>query len=205
MMRFDTGTSSTLLIDLRDSGNGRAWALFLERYKSLIAAYARRRGLQPADADDVSQEVLLAFVTAHRAGRYDKDKGRFRSWLGRIAANKTSDALKRLMGRETQAIDEPSRTGFFEKVGQAEADGHERLWQQEWERFVLETCTRGVSMEFDQMTLVAFERYAVKGEQAEWVAKELGISRNAVYIAKNRVLERMRSIRCMLEADQDVT
>jgi RNA polymerase sigma factor (sigma-70 family) len=157
--------------------------------------------LQPADADDVSQEVLVAFVTAHRDGRYDKEKGRFRNWLGRIAANKTTDAVRRMMRGDVQPIDEASQTGFFERVAHGEPDGHERLWQQEWERFLLDACTRVVSMEFDQQTLRAFELYAVAGTPADEVAGQIGITRNAVYIAKNRVLERMRTLRDELELD----
>jgi len=195
-------TSSTLLIDLRDRSNTRAWALFLERYKPLIAAYARRRGLQPADAEDVSQDVLLAFIEAHRAGRYDKEKGRFRTWLGRIAANKTSDALARLMRREQQPIDRASRTGFLEKCEHDGPEGQEQLWQQEWERFVLDSCLASVRTEFDQATFTAFQRYGLEGAPAEAVAAELGNSRNAVYIAKSRVLKRMRELKDELELSE---
>jgi len=191
-----------LLLDLRDCANERAWTLFLERYRPLIAAYARRRGLQPADADDVSQDVLVAFVKAHREGRYDKEKGRFRTWLGRIAVNKTLDALRRLMNRDEQPVDTGTATGFLQSVEHDGPNGDELLWEQEWERFVLDGCMRVVSMEFDQQTLTAFELYALQETPPQRVADELGMSRNAVYVAKSRILERMRQLREELELER---
>lgn len=198
-----TRTSSTLLFDLKDSRNERAWTLFLERYRPLIASYARRRGLQPSDADDVAQETLLAFVSAHRAGRYDKEKGRFRTWLGRIAANKTADALRGLMRRAAQPVDADTRTGLLEGIEHEGRNGHEQLWQQEWEAFLLQSYMQVIASEFDPQTVSAFESYAIEDRSPDEVAKTLGISRNAVYIAKSRVLERMRQLRDELELELD--
>lgn len=193
-------TSSTLLIDLRDPRNSKAWGVFLDRYRPLLASYALRRGLQQADADDVSQEVLMAFVRALRDGKYERAKGRFRSWLGTIASRKTADALAR-QGRQGRQVPDVSGTNLLHLQELSRAEGHEQLWEQEWEAFVLTTCTRVAAAEFDSKTLAAFEMVGMEGRHAEEVGQELGISRNAVYIAKSRVLGRMREIREELELE----
>ncbi len=191
-------TSSTLLIDLRDPQNSQAWRQFMDRYAPLLVSYARRRGLQLADAEDVAQEVLAAFVAAHREGRYDRERGPFRNWLSRIAAHKTVDAFHRLARRERQAPD-GSETAFLEVQQDTRLEGHEQLWQQEWEAFVLESCKQIALVEFDRRTLRAFEMCGFEGQLPEAVARELGMSEEAVYQAKSRVLRRMREVRAELE------
>ncbi|MBN2561388.1 MAG: sigma-70 family RNA polymerase sigma factor [Phycisphaerae bacterium] len=193
-----TRTSTTLLADLRDPDNSEAWGLFVDQYRPFVIGYARRRGLQPSDAQDVAQEVLVAFLNAHRKGHYSRSRGRFRDWLGGIAAHKLADTLQRLARRELQPI-EDSGTAFLERQRAVSPDEHLEAWEREWERFVLNTCMRTVAAEFDAGTLRAFELYALKGEAANQVARSLDVSRNAVYIAKSRVLERMRQIRQELE------
>ncbi len=192
-------TSTSLLLALKDPNNSQAWTMFMEKYRPVLTAYARRRGLQPADADDVAGDVLLAFVLAHREGRYDRSKGKFRHWLGQIAKFKTADAIRRLMKREYQSP-EASGTGLLEQKQTSQVEGYERLWDQEWERFVLDSCLRKAKMSFDERTLRAFEMCGVQGRAPEDVSREMGMSRNAVYAAKSRVLRTMRETREELES-----
>ena len=70
----------------------------------------------------------------------------------------------------------------------------ERSWETEWRQMVLARCMEQVRKEFDTKVLEAFELYAIKGMPVEQVAERLGMSRNAVYIAKSRVLSRLRQL-----------
>jgi RNA polymerase sigma-70 factor (ECF subfamily) len=185
-----TRTSTELLQALRDPSNTGAWGLFNQRYQPIILAYARRCGLQPADAEDVVQEALCEFLRAYQAGRYDRSRGtRLRDWLKGIALNRVREFRRRqALRKERQAPQAESRTDFLQsQPAHDEADA----WKQEWRNHMLKTCFRAVWSEFDTKTLRAFEEYALRQQPAEDVARALGMSTNAVYIAKSRVLERM--------------
>ena len=83
--------TTQLLRDLSDPDAVTVWEAFDERYRPIIVGLARRIGLREADAADVAQETLTRFVEAYRAGRYDRDRGRLRSWIIGIAKNVMAD------------------------------------------------------------------------------------------------------------------
>ena len=161
----------------------------------------KRCGLQDADAEDVAQESLSQFLRSYRAGNYDGSRGcRLRNWLRGIASNCVREFLRRrAKTREEQPPDVASETGFLARI--PDPAGQEG-WDQEWNDHVLRLCIEAARGEFDQKTVDAFERYAVKQEPAENVAKRLKLSRNAVYIAKSRVLDRVR--RLMADFDTEL-
>lgn len=72
-------TNTALLEGLRETGNDAIWKVFCTRYRPVVIAVARRLGLNADEAEDATQEALLAFATAYRQGKYDRDKGRLRS------------------------------------------------------------------------------------------------------------------------------
>jgi RNA polymerase sigma-70 factor (ECF subfamily) len=186
-----TRTSTELLRGLRDRLDAAAWGLFNERYRPIVVNYARRCGLQPADAEDIAQESLTEFLRAYRAGRYDRARGtRLRDWLKGIAANRVKDFLRRqARGQERQVASTDSQTDFMLQVPAGE---EEDPWEHEWRAAVLKMCIDAVRTEFDTGTLHAFEEYAVRQRPVGDVAQELGMTPNAIYIAKSRVIERMR-------------
>src|SRR5262245_61826293 len=83
-MAVQVSTHTTLLNRLADEKDMSAWADFQRRYRELIVSYARRRGLQPADCDDVLQDVLFGLTKALPAFHYDPARGRFRAYLKTI-------------------------------------------------------------------------------------------------------------------------
>src|SRR5213080_4789629 len=84
-------TRVSLLVRLRNPRDEAAWAEFVDRYAALVYGYARKQGLQDADAADLSQDVLGAVVTAIGALEYDPARGAFRNWLFTIVRRKLSD------------------------------------------------------------------------------------------------------------------
>src|SRR5688500_13767280 len=93
-------TRVSLLVRVRDPRDEAAWLEFVEVYGPLIYRYARRAGLQEADADDVTQEVLRTTVRTMPAFEYDPRRGRFRSWLKTLTMNQVRDHLARGKRRE---------------------------------------------------------------------------------------------------------
>ncbi len=192
----DTVTSITLLNGLRDLADRQAWDRFMQRYQPLVAAFATKMGLGEHDVQDACQETLLAFVAGYRAGNYDRDKGRLRSWLFGIAHRKVTDIRRHVRDCPVVA-DRTDATGVLAAVPSPEAAA--QFWEQEWERAVLRACLAEVARQFDVATMQAFELYVLDERPAEEVAERLGTTRNAVYLSKHRVMNRMCELRPQME------
>src|SRR5437868_2323546 len=80
-------TRPSLLFRLRDPRDGKAWDDFALVYGPLVYGHARRRGLAHEDAEDVAQKVFARVSAAIRGFAYQREKGRFRDWLGSIVRN----------------------------------------------------------------------------------------------------------------------
>ncbi len=187
-----TATSTTLLAGLHD-GCERAWRRIVERYRPCIVRFAVRIGLDPEDSQDAAQQTLIAFHRSYAAGDYDREKGRLRTWLFAIARNQTVSLIRRRERRCDVHIHQPSdQTDFFARV--AEESSWESVWEEEWQDAMLRQCLAEVQGVFDAKTLDLFWRYAYRGEPAEEVAREQNVSVNAVYLARHRVLNRIRTI-----------
>ena len=134
-----TKTTTELLVQLRDPGNTPAWNLFNGRYRPIVVAYARRCGLQDADAEDVAQETLTEFLRAYVAGRYDRGRGgRLRDWVKGFAANRVREfRRRRATSKERQVASDASGTDVFLRVPNEEEP---EAWDQEWTTHLLSEC-----------------------------------------------------------------
>lgn len=191
-------TNTILLNGLRDAGNKSVWSQFVGRYQPMIVKYARRFGLSDADAQDAAQQALIAFCGAYQDGKYDRDKGRLRVWLFGIARNQIRNLIKKGKRREVQIVNDSSQTDFF--VQQTDDETLERVWEEEWRDAVLRQCLEEVTREFDPKTVKAFELFAWKGKSAKQVAEMLELTPNAVFIAKHRVMKRIRELMPQMES-----
>lgn len=185
--RLTTATSTELLEGLRDADNREVWARFVERYRSVIVRTGRRAGLDDADAEDFAQQALLAFAQAYREGRYERDKGSLRAWMFGIVRIQLA-AFRRRHARVARVAE------TAEIAALASDDELAAHWEQEWRAAVLRQCLAEVAAEVEPATVEAFERFALRGEPAVSVAAALGMTVNAVYGAKHRVLQRIREL-----------
>ncbi|MHC5539941.1 RNA polymerase sigma factor [Singulisphaera rosea] len=192
-------TRMSLLLRLRGPRDERAWAEFVAIYTPLIERVARSEGLQSADTEDVTQEVLRAVAGA--IDRYDPDpsKGSFRGWLFRIARNLVINMLAARRFR-------PLVTGDSDVRDLLDAlpvpDGAETaFFEGEYRRQMFLWAAGRVCTEFRQSTWKAFWSTGVEGADAKVVAEEVGISVGAVYIARSRVMARLRTVIEQAEAD----
>jgi len=187
-----TRTSTVLLEGLKDSSSEDAWREFDARYRPLLLAVARRLGLDPVEAEDAVQETLTAFLIEYRQGRYSRDKGRLRDWLGGILTHKVRDAQRRQQRRRTA---EPEAA----RAESVEATVHAAL-EQEWSAAVLRQCLHTVSQEVSPSMYESFELFVLQQRPAAEVAQRLGISPESVYQNKRRVLQRIRLLMPEMEA-----
>ena len=186
-----TTTSTYLLEGLKDPGNQTIWQQYVDRYRPLLVGYARRLGLA-RDAEDVAQQILASFCQSYRANKYEREKGRLRDWLFGIARNEIRNWYRRKLPREVCVAGPDSRTEFFAQI---EDDNHlETLCERELREAVMRQCLAQVKLEVGDTKFAAFELFASQGVPARQVAEQLGITSNAVFIAKHRILKRIREL-----------
>jgi RNA polymerase sigma-70 factor (ECF subfamily) len=185
-------TTSAVLRRLADFDDEAAWSAFADRFRVPIERFARARGLGESDAEDVAQETLLEFARSYRDAGYDRGKGRLSSWLFGIAWRRV-DRVRRK--GERAVAEEPvveHATAFWADV---EADpAATQDWELAWERARLERCLREVRREVQPSTFRVFEMLVLEQRSALDAVAELGLTRNAVYVAKHRVLGRLRDL-----------
>lgn len=183
-------TRVSLLVRVRDPRDEAAWSEFVEVYAPLVYRYARRSGLQDADAADVTQEVLRTTVRTMPAFDYDPRRGRFRGWLRTLTMNQVRDHQSRGKHREQGSGDTGMHRWLSEQSGQNESD--EEFWEREYRERLFQWAAERVRVQFREATWRAFEETTINGRPAAEVAGDLGLSLGAVYIAKSRVLAKLK-------------
>jgi RNA polymerase sigma-70 factor, ECF subfamily len=183
-------TSATLLKRLGDRGDQDAWRRLVELYTPLISSWLRRQGVSADDAEDLTQEVLAAVVRHVAAFRHNGRAGAFRTWLRTITANCLRQSW-RSRGRHPQEASLPDLDSALDLLEDPASD-LARRWDREHDEHVLQQLLVLIEPEFKRATWLAFQRQVIDGMPADAVAAELGMTVNAVLIAKSRVLRQLR-------------
>jgi RNA polymerase sigma-70 factor, ECF subfamily len=178
-------TSISLLERLRLPGEEVAWARFVELYAPLLYFWANRTGMPEADAADLVQDVFLVLVHKLPEFRYDPHKS-FRSWLRTILFNKWRDRLRR-------AAAVPETQGPRALANATIPDANQMFGEMEYRQRLVGRALELMKTEFQPATWRACWAVVVEGRPAAEVGAELGMSVDAVYTAKSRVLRRLRS------------
>jgi RNA polymerase sigma-70 factor (ECF subfamily) len=181
-------TSPSLLDGLRQR-DPDAWRCLALLYGPLVYRWCRVKGLREPDCEDVVQEVLLTVVNRVADFRREQEGGTFRGWLWTITRHKLGDWLRRQRKQEQAA----GGTDAQERLAEAaivEAEEPEPADDGSLCRRALDL----VRSEFTEISFQAFWRVTVLEESPADVAADLGLSRNAVYIARSRILGRLREL-----------
>ncbi|MCE2793458.1 MAG: RNA polymerase sigma factor [Planctomycetota bacterium] len=195
-MRNAPDTRASLLLRLQQPDDERAWQEFVEIYQPLIERLVTRYGLQPADAQDISQEVLTRVAKAIPEWEHDPARGTFRGWLTRVTRNLT---IEQLRTRARRPLTNPE-SGQLEQF-QRDADS---IFQLEQQRELFGWAARKARDQFVPTTWQAFWLTAVEQRSPSEVAEQLGLSTGAVYIARSRVMARLRELIEQTEFDSQV-
>jgi RNA polymerase sigma-70 factor (ECF subfamily) len=195
-------TRRSLVLRLRNLDDEAAWTEFLQIYEPLVYRLARSKGLQDADARDLCQDVFRAVAGA--IDRWDPDpaKGRFRGWLFRIARN----LMVNLLVRQRRQIQGSGRTSVYELLeAQPENDSQaEAEFAVAFQRRAFRWAAEQVQKDFSEATWQAFWQTGVLNRPVAEVATELGMTVGAVYVARSRVLARLRDRVAQLSEDSGV-
>lgn len=188
-MESSPTTRYSLLARLVQPSDEQAWREFMEIYEPLIYRQARRRGFQDADAADLCQEVFQATSKAIERWQARPDRGAFRPWLFQIARNVMINTL-RARQRQFNATGASDARRLLEE--QPADDEESRLLDLQYERQLFHWAAEQVRAEFREATWRAFWLTGVEGQKPQQAAEELQMSVGAVYIARSRVMARLR-------------
>lgn len=184
-----SGTGSLLLLLLGSPTDADCWSAFVDRYAPTIYGWGRKLGLQEADAEDVTQEVLTQLVQKLAAFRYDPNKGSFRGWLKTLTHHAWCDFLEK---RRRAGVGE-SNQEILARLDQLE--GREDLATALAEVFDLELLAEAearVRLQVSPRDWKIFQSLAVEGRPGPDLARDLGMTVTAVLMAKSRVQQKLR-------------
>jgi RNA polymerase sigma-70 factor (ECF subfamily) len=190
-MQQSPPTRASLLVRIRDGADAAAWREFVDVYAPLVYGFARKRGLQDADAADLMQDVLRSVAGAARRLEYDPRRGTFRAWLYKVTRNKLYNHLNARRRRERATGDSDDRELL---AAQPAPDDDGAQWDREYERGLYEWAAKRARGEFQPATWEAFRLTAVENVSPKDAAARTGLSVGAVYVAKSRVLARLREL-----------
>jgi RNA polymerase sigma factor (sigma-70 family) len=182
-------TRASLLLRLRDPRDHAAWTEFIDLYAPLIYNYVRKQGLQDADAVDLCQDVVTAVVGAVGQLEYDPARGSFRNWLFTVVWRRLLNWRRAQRGRPRGSGDITTQR-LLEQCPVPQ--GEQETWQSEWQRRVFTWACEQIRRDVSASTWQAFWRTAIEGEPGQRVAADLGMSIAAVYLARSRVVARLK-------------
>lgn len=191
-------TRRSLLVRIRDTHDGRAWTEFVAIYEPLVYRLARRHGFQHADALELTQEVLLAVSKSIDRWNTDPACGSFRGWLFRVARNLMINLLVK-QRRHPQAVGNTDFQRLLAQVPDPACD-ESAVFDLEYRRSLFRWAAEQVQAEFRPSTWQAFWGTCVDGRPVSDVAHELRLSIGAVYVARSRVMARLRA--CVEQAGE---
>ena len=187
-------TRASLLVRLPDAADVKAWDEFVAVYGPLVYRLARRYGLQPADADDLVQEVLAAIsrsIETWLANASEK-RGPFRAWLFRIARNVAINFLTRRKHRALGAGG--SDVAYLLQQHVDPNDDAADEFELEYRREVFRWAADQIRSSVTERNWQAFWLTTIEDQPIGEVASQLGMSLGNAYIARSRIMARLREL-----------
>jgi len=178
-------TSSSLIRGISDFEDHQRWFEFNHLYRPMIRKVLQKKGLRSDELDDAVQDVYVSLLSTIDRFRYDRRKGKFRSWVSKIAQRAASAHHRRA---ERDTVD-PQR------LEDAQLDlsprGDERL----------QLCLKMARGRFDDQTWLAFYLRVMEEAPIEEVQRITGMNRNAIYQAVHRVKQCLREMLTQLNRE----
>lgn len=181
-------TNPSLIARVKDLGDGASWVEFLGIYQPVVYRMARRRHLQDADAQDVMQQVFLSISRSIERWEAGDGQPPFRAWLTTIARNAITKALARRP--RDQATGTTSAADILENELAVEATASEILAEARQE--IIRWATEQIRSEFSEEIWQIFQQTAIHGVPIADVAKSSGRSTGSIYVARFRIIARLK-------------
>jgi RNA polymerase sigma-70 factor (ECF subfamily) len=185
------GATSLSLLERARLQEPAAWQRLVSLYSPLVDRWCQHAGLQEADTADIRQEVFMAVARRLDEFRRDSAGGTFRGWLRTITRNKIRDRWRRNQGGPLGEGGSDAQERLFQ-IGAEQADDSQDAALPEELQVVYRRALDLLATDFEMNTRKAFWQVVIDGQRPADVAANLGVSTNAVYVAKARVLARLR-------------
>jgi RNA polymerase sigma-70 factor (ECF subfamily) len=189
-------TRATLLIRLREETDTEAWSVFIDLYTPLVYRFCRSRGLQDADSRDVTQQVFAIVHQAMGKFEYDKARGRFRNWLGAVAAHEIS-RYQRKERRPGKGVGD----GWGDEIAALASSAVDPAWIEEFNSYVFQQALTRIRPEFEEAVWQAFDLTWLQDVKPQAAAERIGKPSAWVYKARYKVIERLRQELEFLSSD----
>lgn len=186
VQRSEDSISSSALIRAK-SGDEQAFQRITQLYAGLVYHWCRTAGLSPEDAQDVSQQVFLTVHKSLNGFRREKPGDSFRGWLRVITRSRLTDFF-RSKPIELAQGGEQNWTLNIQALESESDVGKPRTEA----ILIYERALKLIAGEFSDRDCQAFQMITIDGASPQDVALKLGMTTNAVYIAKSRILKRLR-------------
>lgn len=182
-------TRPSLLLQVQDPQNAEAWEQFALIYRPVIYRLARQRGLQDADAQDLTQHVMMTVSSAVRKWEDRGNGTRFRHWLRRVARHAIINAISRRP--RDAAIGGTTVQNLMREAASEDGDVTQRF-ELEYRRELYLRAAAAVREDVQPETWRAFELSVVEGRSVDETARVIGKSVGTVYAARSRVMRRLQ-------------
>lgn len=196
-------TRQSLLSRLKNRDDHEGWRLFFDTYWRLIYNTAVRAGLTDAEAHDVVQETILSVLKSMPGFEYDAEKGSFKSWLLRLTRWRITDQFRNrepVPRSSAKSGERPPETTALESLPNPAGDQLEALWNEEWEKNLLEAALTRVKLKVDASQFQAFDLYVFKKWPVAEVARTLKISPARIYLVKHRINKLIKNEIALLQS-----
>ncbi len=188
VLRDELNTRATLLLRLRDRSDQDSWAEFVEIYTPLLYAYCQKREINSTETADIVQDVFRSISLAIQGFDYDPSKGRFKAWLFTVLRNAVSTHFR----KASRAPMTSSETQLIERLEADPEHSEAHDWDRDYQVRLLHWAMEKIQPEFSEQAWTIFTETALKERAPQEVAEELGMQKNAVTVAKYRVMQRLR-------------
>ncbi len=183
-------TRSSLLSRLRHASDGVSWQQFFDNYGRLIHSVCRRSGLDAQEAEEVTQETIVAVSQKLPEFQYDRSRGSFKGWLWRVTKNHVAGFLRTKYREGARRAELPATaTGeapALERIADPDA-APDALWDEEWRDHLLKRALLRVRGMVSARSYQIFHLSTVKGWSVDQVKESLRTGRTQIYLARHRV------------------
>jgi RNA polymerase sigma-70 factor (ECF subfamily) len=184
-------TSQSLLERLHNRADAQAWQRLMTVYEPWLRGWLSRHELQPADVEDVLQEILVVVSAKLPEFVHSGQPGAFRAWLRTILTNQVRHFLRGQRIRKALVASQPLND-WLEQLADPNSP-LSRQWDQDHDQQIARRLLASIQAEFTPTTWQAFQMLVLEDRPTSEVAQSLGLTQNAIYIAKARVLARLRA------------
>jgi len=191
-------TTNLTLLGQAARGSDASWVRLERLYRPFLTGWFLRKGIHAADAEDLTQDVLTVLVKELPNFQHSGNTGAFRTWLRNMCVNRFHGHMRKMQVRG----EAKGGTIFQQQMNEVEESAETQDWEREHDRHVLAHLLGQLSSEFEMTTVTAFRRVTLENATAQEVATELGLTTAAVYMAKSRVLRRLRELAADLVCEE---